>query len=177
MKIRKIWYLPLILLTSCNTKDKPNSISMEKDKETVENIIHDLTAWALNKDFERLDSIVTHSPDLFFFQQRSTGDIEGYEAFKELYKWWEDPRFKATHYDLRELRLIFSKSGDVAWYSAYLDDCLEWDRKPFCLNDTRWTGVLEKRNGNWVIVQMHYSFASDKVLEEAKAKKDDNLKD
>jgi hypothetical protein len=36
--------------------------------------------------------------------------------------------------------------------------------------DTRWTGVLEKRNGKWLIVQMHFSFASDKVAAEVKAK-------
>lgn len=51
---------------------------------------------------------------------------------------------------------------------------MEWDGKPLCLNDTRWTGVLEKRDGEWVIVQMYYSFASDKVLEEAKEKDDNN---
>jgi hypothetical protein len=27
--------------------------------------------------------------------------------------------------------------------------------------NTRWTGVLEKREGKWLIVQMHFSFASD----------------
>jgi hypothetical protein len=28
--------------------------------------------------------------------------------------------------------------------------------------NTRWTGVVEKRDGRWVIVQQHFSFASDK---------------
>ena len=43
---------------------------------------------------------------------------------------------------------------------------------PGCWKDTRWTGVLERRNGEWLIVQMHFSFAADKVLEEAKRKED-----
>ena len=170
-KILPIVLLSLVFLTSTNCKINKSPILHINDQETVEKIIHDLTAWALNKDFERLDSIVTHDSDLFYFQQKSTGDIKGYEAFKGLYKWWKDPKFKATSYDLRDLRIVFSQSGDVAWYSAYLDDCLEWDGKPFCLNDTRWTGVLEKRGGEWVIVQMHYSFASDKVIEDYKKEK------
>ncbi len=37
-------------------------------------------------------------------------------------------------------------------------------------NDARWTGVLEKRGGKWVIVQMHFSLASDKVRAEASPK-------
>jgi hypothetical protein len=43
-----------------------------------------------------------------------------------------------------------------------LDDLAEWDGKPTGWKDTRWTGVLEKRDGHWVIVQMHFSFASDR---------------
>jgi len=26
----------------------------------------------------------------------------------------------------------------------------------------RWTGVIEKRDGRWVVVQQHFSFASDR---------------
>jgi ketosteroid isomerase-like protein len=74
-----------------------------------------------------------------------------------------DPRFKATRFDVRDLRITRSRSGDVAWFSAILDDCGEWDGKPSCWLDTRWTGVLEKREGGWRIAQMHFSFATDRA--------------
>ena len=73
-----------------------------------------------------------------------------------------DTRFKATRFDVRNLATVFSRSGDVAWYSAILEDCGEWEGKESCWKDTRWTGVLEKREGSWVIVQMHFSFAVDR---------------
>jgi ketosteroid isomerase-like protein len=65
--------------------------------------------------------------------------------------------------EIRDLRIHVSRSGDVAWYSAMLDDLGEWDGKPVGARDIRWTGVLEKRDGRWVIVQMHGSVASDRV--------------
>jgi hypothetical protein len=34
-----------------------------------------------------------------------------------------------------------------------------WDGQPANWENTRWTGVLEKRGGRWVIVQQHFSFA------------------
>jgi hypothetical protein len=37
-----------------------------------------------------------------------------------------------------------------------------------CWKDTRYTGVLEKREGKWVFCQMHFSFAVDKVRAEAR---------
>ena len=39
------------------------------------------------------------------------------------------------------------------------------DGQPGCWQDTRWTGVLEKRDGRWVIMQMHFSFAADGASE------------
>ena len=81
-----------------------------------------------------------------------------------------DPRFKATKLDIRNLRIDVSHSKDIAWWSCILDDLGEWDGKPIGWKDTRWTGVLEKRSGRWIIVQMHFSFASDKVAAEVKAK-------
>ena len=71
------------------------------------------------------------------------------------------PEFKATGSDIRDLRVNLSKSGDVAWYSCILDDFGEFKGRPYAWKNTRWTGVLEKRDGRWVIVQMHFSFASD----------------
>jgi hypothetical protein len=65
-----------------------------------------------------------------------------------------------------------ARSGQVAWYSATLDDVGEWDGKPVGARDIRWTGVLEKREGKWVMVQQHGSLARDKVLELASQKKD-----
>lgn len=61
------------------------------------------------------------------------------------------------------------RSGDVAWYSAILEDLGEWDGKPIVSKDIRWTGVLEKRERKWVIVQMHASLPVKRVLTEAKA--------
>jgi hypothetical protein len=51
----------------------------------------------------------------------------------------------------------------VAWWACILDDLGEWDGRPIGWKDTRWTGVLEKRDGRWLIVQMHFSFAADLV--------------
>jgi ketosteroid isomerase-like protein len=59
---------------------------------------------------------------------------------------------------------VTSKTGDVAWFSAMVDDEGEFDGKPWGLKDVRWTGVLEKRDGSWKICQQHMSEANDKSL-------------
>jgi ketosteroid isomerase-like protein len=111
---------------------------------------------------------MAHDEDLFIFWTNSDITIAGWNQYVKLFDTWMDPRFKATLTEIRDLRINISRSGDVAWYSATLDDLGEWDGKPTGARDIRWTGVLEKRNGKWVVVQMHGSLAADKVREKAK---------
>jgi len=107
---------------------------------------------------------MAHDEDLFVLWTDSQSATSGWKEYSKLYDTWMDPRFKATLTEVRDLRVHLSRSGDVAWYSATLDDLGEWDGKPVGDRDIRWTGVLEKRRGKWAVVQMHGSVAKDKVV-------------
>ena len=49
-------------------------------------------------------------------------------------------------------------AGTVAWFSEVLDvKVVVATGEAVELEGTRFTGVLEKRNGNWVLVQIHAS--------------------
>jgi len=141
---------------------------LAKERTAVEQTIHDNICWALTKDRALLERTTAHDADLFIFNPDSKATI-GWDELAKNFAFWMDPRFKAVACDIRDLRVNFSRSRDVAWWSAILDDLAEWDGKPAGWKDTRWTGVLEKRDGAWVIVQMHFSFAADKVKAEALA--------
>lgn len=62
--------------------------------------------------------------------------------------------------DIRDLKVHLSKGGDVAWCSCIFDDWGEWGGHPWLWKNARWTGVLEKIDGKWLIAQMHFSFPS-----------------
>ena len=130
--------------------------------EEVKRTIHDAIGWAMRKDIKRLFEIMAHDTDFFIFHPDSKSTITNFEAFKELAeKSWMNENFQATDFAVKELRVVFSRSGTVAWYSAYLDDHAEWKGQKIGWDNARWTGVLEKRDSQWVIVQMHFSFAKD----------------
>ena len=144
----------------------PNS-NQENEKEVIAKVIRDSISWALTKDRELQESTMAKDENLFYFWTHSDFTIIGWDQHVKLFKVWMDPKFKATHTDVRDLRINLSRSSDVAWYSAMLDDLGEWDGRPLGDKDIRWTGVLEKREGKWVIVQMHASLAADKIIEQA----------
>ena len=141
----------------------------ENEKAVIEKTVRDSIGWAQTKDRPLLESLMVHDEGLFIFNPDSEV-TSGWESFKKGFDFWMDPRFKATSMDIRDMRISVSPSGDTAWWSCVLDDLCEWEGRPVGWKNTRWTGVLQKREGKWVIVQMHFSFASDKVLTEAREK-------
>jgi ketosteroid isomerase-like protein len=86
--------------------------------------------------------------------------VRGFTDFRKAEKSWMSSDFQAVRYEIRDLQVNFSNSGDVAWWFCMLDDINTWKGETTSWENTRWTGVMEKRNGKWVIVQQHFSFAS-----------------
>ena len=128
-------------------------------KHTIEQSI----GWAIEKDFEAMYKL--WADNMFHFWLFSDSKITGLEDFKKHSEVWKDPEFRGTSFAFKDLQIVFSRSGDVAWYSCYLDDCSSYKGKESCLKDVFQTGVLEKRDGKWVHVLMHGSYPIDKIPE------------
>jgi len=134
----------------------PDEKEPAAEGERIAQVIHDSIAWAEIKDKDRLFECLANSPDFFMYNPDSAGTIAGFPAFKEMVeRVFMSDSFKATGFEIRELKVNRSASGDAAWFSAVLDDHCEWNGTPASWIDVRWTGVLAKRDGQWVIVQMH----------------------
>jgi ketosteroid isomerase-like protein len=149
-----------ILMISCKNLNKQDQNEKEDSLSAVKAAIHSTIGWAKNKDFDLLYSIIANDPD-YLEVDPEPGLIRGFEEFKKNELTWASPDFKAIRYDIRDLKIDLSEQGNVAWFYCILDDINEWKGQPACWMNTRWTGVLEKRDGKWIMVQMHFSFAKD----------------
>ena len=125
----------------------------------IEKAIRASIGWCLSKDRPQLESVMAHDDSLFIFNPDASYTV-GWDQFAKGFDFWLDSRFKTMSYQIRNLRLTVSRSGTVAWWSCILDENASWDGRSIAWKDTRWTGVLEKRAGKWLIVQMHFSFSS-----------------
>ena len=129
------------------------------ERGRIEESIRACIGWAGDKNFDLLYSVIAGDPD--FLEVHPDGAVvKGIEEFKKSEAVFRSPDFKAIRYDIRDLRIKLSRSGDVAWFFCILDDINEWKGQPANWENTRWTGVLEKRDGQWVMVQQHFSFAA-----------------
>jgi len=151
----------LLMITNCCT-NQTKRIEIEKSNEIalIEKAIHGSIGWAKNKDFKLLYSIIANDSN-YLEVDPNPEIIRGFDEFKKNEVFWGNPNFKAIRYEIRDLKISVSEFGNVAWYYCVLDDINEWKGEPAEWRDTRWTGVLEKREGRWIIVQMHFSFAKE----------------
>lgn len=157
LKIILAWAFVLSTLLSCQKLD--DDVFIDKERQLVENTIHSSIGWAKNKDIGLLYSVIANDSN---YIEVDPGDriVRGFQDFRKAEQFWMSDDFKAIRYEIRDLKINFSKSGDVAWFFCFLDDINQWKGQPASWENTRWTGVLEKRNNSWMLVQMHFSFPS-----------------
>lgn len=136
-----------------------DNITQNLEKRLIEKTIHKSISWAKDKDLQTLYDIIANDSN-YTEVQPGNRVVRGFNEFKKAEDFWMSSEFKAIKYEIRDLKINISKSGDSAWWYCVLDDINEWKGRPANWENTRWTGVLEKRNGKWIIVQMHFSFAS-----------------
>jgi ankyrin repeat protein len=139
----------------------PGSGLEGEELRSIEQAIRACIGWAKNKDFGLLYGVIASDED-FLEVHPDGGVVKGIQEFKKAEAIWGSPDFKAVRYEIRDLKIKLSKSGDVAWFFCILDDINEWKGRPANWENTRWTGVLEKRAGRWTMVQQHFSFAAVK---------------
>jgi len=131
-----------------------------RERQEVEKTINQVFGWAVTKDFDLFFRTIADDSDFVSVTpykrvKHGVADVKKDTAF------WGSPHFKAIRHELRDLKITFSRSGEVAWFYCVLDDINEWKGQPANWENARWTGVLEKRHGKWRVVQQHFSFASE----------------
>ncbi len=65
--------------------------------------------------------------------------------------------FNSVKLSVRDKILKMCKSGGQAWFYMKVNWYVESEGKQFTFDGIRTTGVLEKENDNWEIVQIHTS--------------------
>ncbi len=129
----------------------------------IETAIRSVVMWPYpTKDINRLYNVCAKDTSFFIFMPNSTDIIDGFEPFHQLAEQvYLNPKFQAKGTEIKDLKIWYS--GNVAWYACILDDRGEWDGHPTDWVHARWTGVLEKREGKWINVMMHYSLPADEI--------------
>lgn len=131
-------------------------IDINSEKAKIESVIDQFSqAWE-TKDIELLSRIMAHDADMVIYGTDAPEQWVGWEPFKttvaEMFTALESIKITVKNRSIK-----VHSSGDVAWFSQIWDWDLVVEGKPVRSEGQRFTGVLEKRNDEWVFVQFHNS--------------------
>jgi len=141
-------------------EDKPAE-DQEAEKRKIAQVVSSVIGWAKDKNLELFYGSIANDED-YISVTPTKRIIKRFEDVKQNVPFWMSPDFKYVRHELKDLEIKFARCGEVAWFFCILDDINTYKGEPAAWENTRWTGVVEKRDGRWVVVSQHFSFASDR---------------
>jgi hypothetical protein len=79
--------------------------------------------------------------------------------WQSFYHWMENEigKWKGISINQKNTTITHSLDGKTAWYTQLIDNCPETKGDTLRIEGFRHSGVMENRNGKWLIVQSHLS--------------------
>lgn len=156
---RLVLVLPLALLLclAFSCQKRPPVVNLKAEKAAVKTVVDKFMQSLKTKDIETLSKIFAHDSDMVYI---GSGDkFVGWESVREQLESGFFKTIDVEGFSIRDQVIKVHNSGEVAWFSEITAMKAKYQGQSFGI-DVRWTGVLEKRAGNWVIVQSHDSYPS-----------------
>lgn len=143
----------IFFFTSCS--DKPD-VDLVAERDNVIQVIDNYSMAHEERDLNLLMSCFSDDPDIIILgtdedelwvDKMSMGESQkvAYETFDKI------------SLSVRDRMVKMNNSGTEAWFYMKVNWYVESGGNEFSINGVRTTGVLEKQNDQWRIVQLHTS--------------------
>ena len=141
----------MFVLSSC-----VQQVDFDAEKEQVNAVLDICNKGWETQDIAAISNVYAQDSDMIAFGTDLAERFVGWEdlekSIKEMFAAFND-----VTYEISNRTIKIGKSGDVAWFTEIQDIKLIMNEEKIELKNGRNTGVLEKRDGKWVIVQSHFS--------------------
>lgn len=137
------------------TEEAP-PIDLVAAKAAVKGVVDAFSNIFVSEDMELLSRVFAHDPDMVLFGTDQAERWVGWDKFRASVE-IQFASYEDTQVTTRDQVIRVNSGGEVAWFSEVIDMNLTAGGEAVEVPGMRFTGVLEKRSGTWVIVQMHAS--------------------
>ncbi len=144
-------FAAILLACSCRQNTDPKT-----EQSAVTKTVSEFYRSFEEEDINLMSELMAHDESMLSFGT-SIADLHNSWA-----EWKENhiAQFEAideANINSKNLHVYVSQTGSVAWFADVTDWTLVVQKETVQMNDIRITGVLEKRDNIWKIVQIHAS--------------------
>ena len=108
------------------------------------------------QDIDLVREIWASSPDIVVIGTNSDEKLIGWDAIQKVMQRQFDA-FEDTYISVHDQVIEINETGNTAWFSEILNYNYIYQGEAKQYEGLRFTGVLEKNNNDWFIVQSHMS--------------------
>lgn len=148
-----------ILLVGCqqvNNKTQEDQVDIDAEKERVALVLEKYVIANEKQDIDLVHEVWASSPDIVVIGTNSDEKLVGWDVIKNILQRQFDS-FEDTYISVHDQVIEINKTGNTAWFSEILNYNYIYQGDAVQYEGLRFTGVLERDNGDWYIVQSHMS--------------------
>ena len=149
--MKKLFFAFLISSSFLTTQANQMTIANQADF-----VINKMWESFVQGDHKMFAETMAHDPDMVTFGTDASERWDGWDDLQKSVKNQFDA-FDILNVKRMNKKLNLSNSGEVAWFSEIVDWEFLADGKKQIIEGVRYTGVMEKRENEWKIVQFHSS--------------------
>jgi len=144
----------LVVMSSCSNCNK--EFSLMDETLAIENVLDKYIVANETQNFELIQEIWAPNADIILYgtdsDERLMGWINIKNAIKEQFSHITDTYISASDQFIK-----LNCTGNTAWFAETLNYNFVYSDKAQSYEGLRFTGVLEKMDGEWKLVQAHLS--------------------
>ena len=125
-------------------------------KEQVDAVLDQWDRVSETGDMGLFAKLVANDPDMVNFGTDAAERFVGYDAIAGSMRKFFGAA-EGTQVTTRDRAIKVNDSGDLAWFAEIWDQSGRSQGEAYDIKGSRITGVLQKRNGSWMFVQIHAS--------------------
>ena len=168
MKKLKLFLIPLIFagLIGCAPRgEQCPEVDFDKELSDIRTALEQYELARESEDFSTIEQIWAPDEDIVLFGTEGDEQMVGFSAINKAMSRQFD-EFENTLINISDQKIKISKDGNVAWFSEVLDYNFIYQGENMSFEGIRFTGVMEKRDGKWKLVQGHISVPYETELKE-----------
>lgn len=146
----------IVTLNSCNSNQKSESVDIGLETEKVALVLEKYVIANEKQDIQLVHEIWAEDPDIVVLGTNSDEKIVGWDQIESQLQRQFDS-FQDTYISVRDQVININETGNTAWFSEIMNYNYIYQGEAVQFEGLRFTGVLEKKDGEWYIVQSHIS--------------------
>lgn len=157
--MNKLYFLiivGLIALQSCDCNNQGKNVDLNLEKEKVALVLEKYVIANEKQEMNLVQEIWASDPDIVVLGTNSDEKIVGWEQIRSTLQRQFDS-FDDTYISVRDQVININETGNTAWFSEIMNYNYIYQGRAIQFEGLRFTGVLEKKDGEWHIVQSHIS--------------------